>query len=100
VEELRRRVEEPGPRRDQWVGEVQAPVPAPAISAIEPKEQEPPPNVITVTPGMKMSEIERAAIEATLRETRGNRRKAAAMLGVGERTLYRKLKEYNLVRSA
>ncbi|HEX6964743.1 MAG TPA: sigma-54 dependent transcriptional regulator [Gemmatimonadaceae bacterium] len=101
VEELRRRVEEPGPRRDQWVGDVHPTAPAPpAITAIEPREQEEPPNVVTVTPGMTMAEIERAAIEATLRETRGNRRKAAAMLGVGERTLYRKLKEYNLVRSA
>ena len=43
-----------------------------------------------------MAEIERAAIELALRETRGNRRKAADMLGIGERTLYRKLKEYNL----
>ena len=31
-----------------------------------------------------------------LRETRGNRRKAAESLGIGERTLYRKLREYNL----
>ena len=41
-----------------------------------------------------MAEIERAAIEAALKETRGNRRKAADMLGIGERTLYRKLREY------
>jgi DNA-binding NtrC family response regulator len=45
-------------------------------------------------PGMTMSEVERAAIDAALRETRGNRRKAAETLGIGERTLYRKLKEY------
>ena len=38
----------------------------------------------------------RAAIDAALRETRGNRRKAAETLGIGERTLYRKLKEYAL----
>ncbi len=43
-----------------------------------------------------MAEIERAAIEAALRETRGNRRRAAGMLGIGERTLYRKLNEYQL----
>lgn len=43
-----------------------------------------------------MAEIERGAIEAALRETRGNRRKAAEVLAIGERTLYRKLKEYNL----
>ena len=49
-----------------------------------------------VKPGMTMAEIERAAIESALRETRGNRRKAAEILAIGERTLYRKLKEYNL----
>jgi DNA-binding NtrC family response regulator len=35
-------------------------------------------------------------IEAALKETRGNRRKAAEMLGIGERTLYRKIKEYRV----
>ena len=56
----------------------------------------PPPNVVLVRPGMTMAEIERAAIEAALRELRGNRRKAAEMLGIGERTLYRKLQEYHI----
>ena len=44
--------------------------------------------------GMRMAEVERATIVAALAETGGNRRKAAEMLGIGERTLYRKLKEY------
>jgi len=44
--------------------------------------------------GMSMADVERAAIEAALRETRGNRRKAAEVLGIGERTLYRKIKQY------
>ena len=52
--------------------------------------------MLTVTPGMTMAEIERAAIVAALRQTRGNRRKAAEMLDIGERTLYRKLKEYEI----
>ena len=52
------------------------------------------PNVVEVQPGMTMAQIERAVIEATLRETRGNRRRTAELLGIGERTLYRKLKEY------
>jgi hypothetical protein len=56
----------------------------------------PPPNLVMVRPGMTMAEIERAAIEAALRETRGNRRRAAEMLGIGERTLYRKLREYEI----
>jgi DNA-binding NtrC family response regulator len=43
-----------------------------------------------------MADIERAVIEAALKETRGNRRKAAELLAIGERTLYRKIKEYRL----
>ena len=96
VEELRRRVGEGPPLRDQWVGEVH---PVAPVSAIEPREQAPPPNQVMITPGMTMAEIERAAIQAALKETHGNRRKAAEMLGIGERTLYRKLKEYNLPES-
>ena len=46
--------------------------------------------------GMSMAEVEQAAIEAALREYEGNRRKAAEVLGIGERTLYRKLKAYGL----
>jgi len=43
-----------------------------------------------------MADVEKAAIVAALAATRGNRRKAAESLGIGERTLYRKLKEYQL----
>ncbi|MFC2173969.1 sigma 54-interacting transcriptional regulator [Acidobacteriota bacterium] len=46
-------------------------------------------------PGRKMSEIEKQAILETLKETNGNRSKAAEILGIGLRTLQRKLKEYN-----
>jgi DNA-binding NtrC family response regulator len=70
--------------------------PGTTAAAIEPRDQAPPPNVVTVTPGMKMADVERAVIEAALKETRGNRRKAADMLGIGERTLYRKIKEYRM----
>jgi len=69
---------------------------APGVAGLEPRDQAPPPNVVTITPGMTMAEIERAAIEAALRETRGNRRKAAEMLDIGERTLYRKLRDYGI----
>jgi DNA-binding NtrC family response regulator len=99
VEELRRRMDDDrGPRRDGWIGDVQpaATITAPSVAAIEPRDQAPPPNVVTVAPGTKMTEIERSVIEAALKETRGNRRKAAEMLGIGERTLYRKIKEYRM----
>ena len=35
-------------------------------------------------------------VKPTLKETKGNRRRAAEMLGIGERTLYRKIKEYRV----
>ena len=44
--------------------------------------------------GMTMAEIEKAAIYKTLRETGENKSKAAKILGIGVRTLYRKLDEY------
>ncbi len=47
-------------------------------------------------PGMTMSDVERAVIETVLQELAGNRRKAAQVLRIGERTLYRKLKEYHI----
>ena len=69
---------------------------APVVRAIEPAVAPGPRALVTITPGMTMADIERAAIESALRETRGNRRKAAEMLAIGERTMYRKLKEYQL----
>ncbi len=50
----------------------------------------------TALAGASLNEIEKHAIAETLAKTRGNREKAAKILGIGERTLYRKIKEYNL----
>ena len=44
--------------------------------------------------GPSLAELERRTIEATLAEVGGNRRAAAAKLGIGLRTLYDKLKKY------
>ncbi len=52
--------------------------------------------VVVFRPGMTMEDMEREAIAAALDEVRGNRRKAAEMLGIGERTLYRKISKYGL----
>jgi two-component system response regulator HydG len=46
--------------------------------------------------GHPLSELERLFIAKTLEKTGGNREAAAEMLGIGQRTLYRKIKEYNL----
>jgi two-component system response regulator HydG len=41
-----------------------------------------------------MDDIERWAIEETLKLTNGNREEAAKILAIGARTLYRKLEKY------
>lgn len=51
---------------------------------------------IRVHVGMTWQEIERETIRATLDQTDGNRTVAAKMLNIGRRTLFRKLKEYDL----
>lgn len=51
---------------------------------------------IQVEPEMTMAEIERQAIAIALASVAGNRRKAAERLGIGERTLYRKIKKYEI----
>src|SRR5204863_9125408 len=66
------------------------------VAALAPRDAPPPQNTVTIEPGTKMSDIERRVIAAALKETRGNRRRAAEMLGIGERTLYRKIKEYQV----
>lgn len=47
--------------------------------------------------GGDLEEMEEKLIRETLAKVGGNRKKAAMLLGIGERTLYRKLKKYNLV---
>jgi two-component system, NtrC family, response regulator HydG len=46
--------------------------------------------------GRPLAEIEGLYIAETLKATGGNREEAANLLGIGERTLYRKIKEYGL----
>jgi two-component system response regulator HydG len=46
--------------------------------------------------GKPIADIEGMFIAETLKFTNGNREEAAGMLGIGERTLYRKIKEYEL----
>jgi two-component system response regulator HydG len=48
------------------------------------------------TAGLSLDQLEKQAIRNALQVTSGNREKAAKMLGIGERTLYRKLNEYGL----
>ena len=91
LEDLRGRIQERPSERVEVIevgGGSRLPEPDPLEATPEPDQP------VIYKPGMSMSDVERAAIDAALRETHGNRRKAAETLGIGERTLYRKLKEY------
>ncbi|MDD5135359.1 MAG: helix-turn-helix domain-containing protein, partial [Phycisphaerae bacterium] len=46
--------------------------------------------------GVSLNELEKQAIIDTLAKVANNRELAAKLLGIGERTLYRKIKEYNI----
>lgn len=46
--------------------------------------------------GISIEEAEKQLIRNTLKMVEGNRERAANILGIGERTLYRKIKEYEL----
>ena len=46
---------------------------------------------LSISVGMTVEEAERQLVAATLRHTGGDKRRAAAVLGIGLRTLYRKL---------
>jgi DNA-binding NtrC family response regulator len=89
LEDLRRRIEERPSERVEVIE-----VGGRSEATVDPLEPSPAPLAVIYKTGMSMSDVERAAIDAALRETHGNRRKAAETLGIGERTLYRKLKEY------
>jgi transcriptional regulator with PAS, ATPase and Fis domain len=51
---------------------------------------------LSIAVGMTVDETERQLIAATLRHTGGDKPRTAAMLGIGLRTLYRKIKQYGL----
>ena len=90
VEELRRRLDE-HPQRVQVIELGDHTSVADVLTDGDGDHQE-----VVYRSGMTMADVEKAAIEAALREYRGNRRRAAEVLGIGERTLYRKIKAYHL----
>jgi DNA-binding NtrC family response regulator len=93
MDELRRRLEQ----HPQRVQVIEVPERVPMGDLVSGMEVEPAvPHEVVYRSGMTMAEVERAAIQAALDEFRGNRRRAAEVLGIGERTLYRKIKAYKL----
>ncbi|MDZ4259354.1 MAG: sigma-54 dependent transcriptional regulator [Gemmatimonadales bacterium] len=101
VEELRRRLER---QREGAVELVEigkrepagrVAIPVPAVGAVAEPEPEPAP-VVIYREGMTMADVEHAVIATVLDAHGGNRRRAAQELAIGERTLYRKLKEFGI----
>jgi DNA-binding NtrC family response regulator len=90
VEELRRRLDD-RPSKVQVIE-----IPETSYTPLHEVVPEPAPADVLYRPGMTMADVEKATIQAALKESRGNRRQAAAKLGIGERTLYRKIKEFGL----
>ena len=51
---------------------------------------------LNIIPGIPMNDYEKEIIRENLKVVGGNREKCAKVLGISERTLYRKIKEYDL----
>ncbi len=56
----------------------------------------PPPPAAEKLSGVSLEDMERELIKSVLEKVGGNREEAAKLLGIGERTLYRKLSKYGL----
>jgi DNA-binding NtrC family response regulator len=91
IEEMRRRLDE-HPQRVQVIDLGEHTQVGDLLADVEHDGDHP----VLYRAGMTMADVERATIEAALREYQGNRRRAAEVLGIGERTLYRKIKAYHL----
>ncbi|HEV7365388.1 MAG TPA: sigma-54 dependent transcriptional regulator, partial [Gemmatimonadales bacterium] len=91
IEEMRRRLDE-HPQRVQVIDLGEHTQVGDLMADVEHDGDHP----VLYRAGMTMAEVEKATIEAALREYKGNRRRAADVLGIGERTLYRKIKAYHL----
>jgi two-component system response regulator HydG len=68
----------------------------PEITAHNDDDRNDPASATGSLAGTSLESLEKRAIRDTLRLTAGNRERTAKLLGIGERTLYRKLKEYGL----
>jgi len=98
IEELRRRLDDHSPAVEVIdLGRAPArgtPLGGPVLSV--PGDRDDDEQSVVYRPGMTMAQVEKSTIAAALEATKGNRRRAAEQLGIGERTLYRKIKEFGL----
>ena len=84
-------------RQEQGLGEPEVITTNAAPSASQPEAAPAcnPEDAISHLVGLPMDEVERRMILATLDHCSGNKSKAARLLGIGLKTLYRKLEAYN-----
>ena len=68
----------------------------PAYMAGQPRTEEAEAEEISEPQSLNMVDVERQMIEKALTRNNGNRKKAAAELGISDRTLYRRIKQYGL----
>ena len=61
-----------------------------------PQQKAPAPSTPLLEESLSLAKKEKELIEKALRKFHNNRKKAASELGISERTLYRKIKHYNL----
>lgn len=65
-------------------------------TSFEPNAEEAEAEEISEPEVLNLSDIERKMLEKSLERNRGNRKKTAVELGISDRTLYRKIKQYGL----
>ena len=93
------RPEDPAARpgdRDPWLEEADAwsdEAEPPQTDAASPDAS---PGTVAYRPGMTLEDLERDVIRSVLDSVEWNRRQAAEILGIGERTLYRKVRKFGL----
>ena len=75
---------------------VSSPVILSAPTVIDTSTAAPPSSGLQVEVGMSMAEIEKEVVRSTLQYAGNNRAKAAKILGVSKRTIFRKIKEHDL----
>ena len=81
-------------------GEADAPAAHPPPPEPVPESASPAPDTPVYQPGMTLDDMERNIIRTVLDSVDWNRRRAAEMLGIGERTLYRKVRKFGLEEEA
>ena len=90
VSDLRREINSLRQKIDDGATRAYVPYPATAVSGYNQAQE------IAEPENLNIADVNRAMLEKALERNGGNRKKAARDLGLSDRTLYRRLKEYGL----